>query len=157
MTRCILAIDPGASGALAFYFPDAPGRVAVEDMPVANGQVCGVTLAAKIEQFAPTDAIVELVGAMPGQGVSSMFNFGRAVGVVHGVLAASRVPFIQVTPSAWKRRMGLPAEKEAARARALQLFPAVAASFARKKDHGRAEAALLAWYAANHLNERRAA
>ncbi|MCA0318208.1 MAG: hypothetical protein LCH88_09080 [Proteobacteria bacterium] len=157
MTRCILGIDPGASGAIAFYFPDVPGRVSVDDMPLVNGSVCCVTLAHRIAQMGPTEAIVELVGSMPKQGVSSTFKFGASVGAVHGVLGALAVPYALVTPGKWKRRMGLGSDKEQARALALRTFPAVAEKFSRKKDHGRAEAALLAYYAAHIMNERDAA
>lgn len=158
MTRCVLAIDPGASGACVFYFPDeAPGRIAVHDMPVADGQVSCVHLASLVRQYGPTEAIVELVGARPGQGVSSMFRFGASVGAVYGVLGALAIPYSQVTPGKWKRRLALGADKEEARALALRTFPAVADRFARKRDHGRAEAALLAYYAAHVMAERRAA
>lgn len=152
MTRCILAIDPGASGACAFYFPDeAPGRIAVHDMPVADGRVSGVHLADLVRRYGPTEAIVELVGAMPKQGVASTFKFGAAVGAVYGVLGALAIPYSQVTPGKWKGRMGLSRDKEAARALAIRTFPSASDRLGRKKDHGRAEAALLAYYVAHKL------
>lgn len=154
MTRCILGIDPGASGALAFYFPDdASGRVAVHDMPFA-GTVSGGGLGDLIRQYGPTEAIVELVAAMPGQGVSSTFKFGLAAGAVHGALGALGIPYHLVTPGKWKRRMGLTSDKDASRAMACRLFPRVASSFARKRDDGRAEAALLAYYRVHQMDER---
>jgi len=143
---CILAIDPGLSGAIAIYFPTAPERVVAEDVPVVDGAIDGATLAARIEQFKPDVAIIERVAAMPKQGVSSTFTFGRSFGTVIGVVQALRIPQHMVTPGMWKKHFRLSADKEEARAHALQLFPAVAAQFSRKKDHGRAEAALIARY-----------
>ncbi len=72
---CIIGIDPGLSGAIAFYFPEAPDRVIAEDMPVASGMVDCATLATRIRQMAPGLAIVERVASMPKQGVSSTFKF----------------------------------------------------------------------------------
>lgn len=148
---CVMGVDPGLSGAIAFLFPDDPHRVAVEDMPVVDGNVSASLLAASIRKFAPSYAVIEHVGAMPGQGVTSMFNFGKAVGQVIGVGGALNIPLHFVTPAKWKRRFALSADKEEARAKALQFFPSCAASFARKKDHGRAEAALIAKYGAEEL------
>lgn len=149
--RCIMGIDPGLSGAIAFLFVDDPHRVAVEDMPVVDGNVSASLLAQKIKAFAPSYAVIEHVHAMPKQGVSSTFNFGKAFGQVIGVGGALNIPLHFVTPAKWKKRFLLSADKEEARAMALRLFPACAASFARKKDHGRAEAALIAKYGAEEL------
>ena len=156
MTLCILGIDPGISGALAFYFTAAPDRVSVEDIPVADGMVDAVTVAQRITQIRPDVAVIEKVGAMPGQGVSSMFRFGQAFGTLQGVVSALGVPLHTVGPAKWKRHYGLDADKEAARALALRLFPSVE-HFARKKDHGRAEAALIARYGAEVIIGRAAA
>lgn len=142
--RCILGIDPGASGAIAFYFPDYPDRVSAEDVPVANGEINATILARRIKQFGPSVAVIEQVGAMPKQGVSSTFKFGDAFGLVKGVIGALEIPTHRVTPGRWKKHFRLSSDKEEARALALRLFPACADSFARKKDHGRAEAALIA-------------
>ena len=81
---------------------------------------------------------------MPGQGVSSTWTTGYGFGVWLGVLAALALPHTRVRPAIWKRAMGLGKDKEQARLRAIQLFPS--ADLRRKKDHGRAEALLLAWY-----------
>lgn len=148
---CIFANDPGASGACAFYFTAHPDTVSVEDTPVADGRVDPASLARRIEIMRPDLAIIERVGAMPGQGVSSMFNFGQAYGAVIGVVAALKVPVHFVTPAKWKKHFGLSADKEQARAKALQLWPARAELFSRKKDHGRVEAALLARFAAEAI------
>jgi crossover junction endodeoxyribonuclease RuvC len=148
---CILGVDPGKSGSEAFYFPAYPETVTAEDTPLVDGRVDAATLAHRIEIMRPDIAIIERVGAMPGQGVTSMFNFGAAYGTVIGVVAALKIPVHFVTPGKWKKHFGLSADKEEARARALQLWPARAELFSRKKDHGRAEAALLARYAAETI------
>ena len=155
--RVVMGIDPGASGACAFYWPEAPGLVVIEDMPVVNGQVSGAMLADMIRRYQPTEAMVELVGSMPKQGVSSTFKFGFSTGIIHGTLGALNVPFSLVTPAKWKRQMGLSSDKEAARAMALRTFPAIAPRFYRKADHNRAEAALLAYYAAHLYRQQEAA
>lgn len=145
--HCIMGIDPGLSGAVAFYSPSAPDRIAVDDTPVAAGEVDAATLSARIRQMAPTVAVIELVGARPGQGVVSMFNFGRATGVVTGVVLACGVPLHRVASGRWKKHFRLDSDKENARALALRLWP-TSGHFSRKKDHGRAEAALIARYGA---------
>jgi crossover junction endodeoxyribonuclease RuvC len=149
--RCILGIDPGASGAIAFYFTDAPDRVSVHDVPTVDGAISSALLADLIRTHGPSIAVIEAVSAMPGQGVSSMFNFGKAFGQAIGVVGTLKIPAHFVTPSKWKKHFRLSSDKEECRARALQLFPACAASFARKKDHGRAEAALIAKFGAETL------
>lgn len=146
---CILAIDPGLTGAFSFYFPSYPDRVSVEDMPVVDGEVEPATLIRRIKQLGPTAAIIERVGPMPKDGAVQAFRFGSAYAAAKVSVAACGVPYALVTPAAWKRhfRLGGGAEgKEQARALALQTFPASSEHFARKKDHGRAEAALLARY-----------
>lgn len=153
---CLLGVDPGVSGALAWWFPDEPHLVTVQDVPTVNGQIDPVTLARRIEQMRPTLAVVELVSAMPKQGVSSMFRFGTAYGMVLGTLAALKVPVHLVAPGKWKRAFGLGADKEQARALALRLWPD-GSQFSRKKDHGRAEAALIARYGVRFLEQDRAA
>lgn len=145
--NCILAIDPGLSGALAFLFPDHDA-LAVDDMPVAAGDVDAATLAARIAQMRPDLAIVERASSQPGQGVASVFKFGCGFGMVRGVIAATGVPLHLVTPAKWKKHFGLDADKDKACALALRLWPGRSDLFGRKKDHGRAEAALLARYAA---------
>lgn len=148
--HCILGIDPGASGAIAFYFPSRPELVSAEDVPLAGGEIDAATLARRINQLRPTMAIIEQVGAMPKQGVSSTFKFGTAYGTVRGVVQALGVPMHLVTPGRWKKHFRLDADKEKARALAIRLWPA-SCHFERKKDHGRAEAALLARFGAETL------
>ncbi len=147
---CILGVDPGLSGAVAFYFP-VQGAVSVEDMPVAAGDVDAASFAARVAQMRPAVAIVELAASRPGQGVASVFKFGYGFGILRGVIAASGVPLHLVSPAKWKRHFGLNADKERSRALALRLWPTRADLFGRKRDHGRAEAALIAQYAAERI------
>lgn len=153
----ILGIDPGVSGAVAFYSPLAPDRVAVEDVPVAGGEISAPHLASMIRRYAPSMAVIERVNAFPGQGVSSVFNFGRAYGDVRGVVGALSIPLHLVSPQKWKKHFGLSSDKDQSRMLAVRRFPAVADHFKRKKDDGRAEAALIALYGAEVLSNRSAA
>ena len=149
---CIMAIDPGSdSGAIAFYFPSRPDLISAEDMPCADHVVDAVTLSSRIEQMRPDMCVIEAVGAMPGQGVSSTFKFGVSFGIARGVVLASRVPLHIVSPVKWKKHFGLIGkDKDASRGQAISFWPS-SAHFARKKDHGRAEAALLARYGAEKI------
>ena len=151
---CIMGVDPGLSGAIAFYFPSYPKVITAEDAPCVGKRIDAATLAERVRQMAPDLAVIELVAAMPGQGVSSMFRFGQAFGTVIGVVTACGVPVEFVTPGKWKKHFGLDADKENARAKALAAWPDNAGVFSRKKDHGRAEAALIARYAAETFTER---
>jgi hypothetical protein len=148
---CILGIDPGFWGAVAFYFPARPNMIGVEDVPVAGGEIDAATLARRIAQMAPTFVVIEHVGAMPKQGVSSTFRFGVAFGIVRGVVSALGIPTHLVAPTRWKRYFRLTADKDTARALALRLWPA-SEHFSRKRDHNRAEAALLARFGAKTLS-----
>lgn len=145
-------MTPGITGAIAFYFPETPSRVVALDLPLADGEISAPLLADLIRTYAPALAIIERVSAMPGQGVVSMFNFGRAYGDVRGVIGALNIPVHFVTPQKWKRHFRLSSDKEEARALALRLFPASADHFRLKKHHGRAEAALIAKYGAENLS-----
>lgn len=152
----IVGIDPGASGAIAFFDPKA-GTLDVHDMPVMEIERSGKTkreisavLLANIlhDDWNHNIVWIEKVGAMPGQGVSSMFQFGRGVGMIEGVIAAEGLSLNYVTPQAWQKAVGVRGGKDGSRLRAVELFPKYANLFARKKDDGRAEAALIAWYGA---------
>ena len=88
--------------------------------------------------------VIEESQAMPGQGTRSMFTTGYGMGIWVGILATLELPYTSVRPSVWKRSLALGKDKEASRLRAMQLFPG--ADLRRKKDHGRAEALLLAYY-----------
>lgn len=149
MTTFHLGVDPGLGGAIALI---RDGEYAeVWDMPTMGRgtgnkqQINPAAVAALLRGCPPCTAYVELVGAMPGQGVSSMFNFGKAAGAVLGALAALGFPVIEVTPQKWKREFTLIGkEKDMARTVAQQLMPTAPLSL--KKHGGRADALLLALY-----------
>jgi crossover junction endodeoxyribonuclease RuvC len=151
----ILAIDPGAKGALAFFDVDK-GSLVIVDMPtveVKRGnktklEISPQMVAAEIKSRGPRIAVLERVGAMPGQGVSSMFQFGRGVGMLEGVLSALQIPVTYIAPQTWQKAVGARGGKDGNRARAAELFPAYADLFKRAKDDGRADAALMSWWAA---------
>ena len=148
----IIGIDPGQTGALAFL--EQGKVVALVDMPVMarthgkGQQVDPYTLATLILEHGgarATNVLMEQVAAMPGQGVSSTFNFGEAVGIVKGVLGALRLPIRMVIPQRWKKRAGITGkDKDTARTLAIQMYPEVAGELTRKKDVGRADAILIA-------------
>lgn len=147
----LLAVDPGLTGALAFYDKELNSLV-VRDMPVAKkgqkNELLEAQLAHMVRDFCPDVAVLELVHSLPKQGVSSTFKFGVCFGVLKGILAALDVPCHFLTPQQWRRVahvQGAAGDKGASRIRATQLFPAAAESFARVKDHGRADAALIAY------------
>lgn len=157
----IIGIDPGISGAIAII-GDHRAAPAVKDMPVMSKgtgkkqQVNAAELARMLASCAPSVVYVERVSAMPEQGVVSMFAFGEAFGVIRGVLAAMNIPIELVTPQTWKRRFGLlGTEKDAARTKAIELYPT--APLARKKDIGRADALLIARYGWETEQQRMAA
>lgn len=145
----ILGIDPGLSGALAWY---DGSTVETQDIPsiaaASKGrEVDWSALYLKLAFNAfPGHVFIERVGAMPGQGVSSMFKFGYVAGGLRGLVAGLGVPVTMVTPQAWKKALGVPAGKDGARARASELLPHAAHQWQRVKDDGRAEAALIALY-----------
>jgi crossover junction endodeoxyribonuclease RuvC len=144
----LAGIDPGANGALALIGFDHP---IILDVPKVGNDIDEVAWAANWSPWlAKADHIwIEQVGAMPGQGVTSMFNFGDRFGFVKALAYAAGVPVSFVRPNAWKPAVGIAkgAEKGASRLRASQLFPAYADQWKRVKDDGRAEALLIAYYA----------
>jgi crossover junction endodeoxyribonuclease RuvC len=154
MPRIYLGFDPGMQGAIAAITADGSARVV--DMPTVvtkatRREILAGELAALVALFAENGdggvtAVFEKPIAMPRQASQSTLAAGRGVGLIEGVLAALRVPYESIAPSAWKAQMGIPkgATKDVSRARALALFPALAEQLARKKDDGRAEALLLA-------------
>jgi len=149
----IVGIDPGLSGAVAFYDTE-DGSISVADMPTVeltrNGkkkrEVSAVMLADTLTSRKVAAAFLERVNAMAGQGVTSVFSFGRSSGIVEGILAAYDIPTTLVTPQAWQKAVGQRGGKDGSRERAMQLFPAQAGLFSRKKDDGRSDAALIAYY-----------
>jgi crossover junction endodeoxyribonuclease RuvC len=135
----IAGIDPGLSGAVALLDAESGSVIDCLDMPVhelrrggkMKRELDAHSLAAALGRDRIGHAFVELVGAMPGQGVSSVFAFGKSFGVVIGVPAALGVPFTLVAPVVWKRALSVPAAKDGARARASQLLPASAYHWTR--------------------------
>lgn len=158
-TACVAGIDPGLTGALAFFFPSHPERIAVEDMPVVAGGIDAANLFAKLSQMRPDAVFVERNFFMPDAARAAIATTMEGYGVIKGVVACLSVPLYIVATSVWRKHHRLPHGKgtergdrhEAARALALRLFPATAAHFARKMDHGRAEAALIARYGSDTL------
>ena len=141
----VLGVDPGAvSGAyaLVFTFEDMRALETVDDIPVVDRQVNAAEWGRIVRNLKPSVAVVEQVGSMPKQGVASTFKFGMGCGLIRGVLAGAGVPIISVTPAKWKKHFSLNSDGEKSRALAIRRFPS--ASLARKKDHGRAEALLMA-------------
>lgn len=143
----ILGIDPGLSGAVALLDRDG-SLVAAYDMPTVDKSVSPAALRALIDSLpaVPREAWIEQVAAMPKQGVSSTFAFGRAFGIAEGVVSAMGIAVRLVRPAVWKSHHRVTSDKETSRALALRLWPSQAEVFARKRDENRAEAALIARY-----------
>jgi hypothetical protein len=156
MAEVVVGIDPGLNGAMAFL-PRDGGIPWVIDMPTVTirgskryqrhcepAQIAAELKTAQLDHR--LTAAVETQHAMPGQGVSSCYTIGEGYGVLIGVLAALGVAYAKVSAPVWKRAMGLPvhSDKDASRAMALRLWPALADKLKRKCDDGRAEALLIA-------------
>jgi crossover junction endodeoxyribonuclease RuvC len=150
----IIGIDPGLAGTLAFLEAESGRLLDVVDMPILMLTRGGKrkkdldvhAFARLIGDRRPDHAYVEQVGAMPGQGVSSVFAFGKSFGAVIGILATLDVPMSFVPPAVWKRTLAVPKAKDGARARASQLLPKSAHLWPLVGHDGRAEAALIALY-----------
>jgi crossover junction endodeoxyribonuclease RuvC len=149
----ILGVDIGVTGAVAVV--DKSGElVGVFDMPTLNDGPAGrrsinaVLLSEIVAKSHATKAFVEHVGARPGEGAVGAFAFGRARGVCEGVLASLNIPVLFLTSPTWKRIIGIApgreGAKDAARSEAIRRWPSHAGLFARVKDDGRAESALIA-------------
>jgi crossover junction endodeoxyribonuclease RuvC len=153
--RYYLGIDPGISGALA-VLDENEDIVQIFDMPtleVITGKskkqrVNPQSIVSELKLFKDQriEGLIEQVNAMPNQGVTSMFSFGRSLGILEGVLAGLDIPYNLVTPTVWKKRMGVNSSKDGARELAMRTWSSKSELFKRKKDDGRAEAALLALY-----------
>ncbi len=150
----VIGIDPGSSGALAALRDDGAylahlvmPTIKVGTKTRVNGAAVSAFIRGLMEQHptAPLHCYLEQVGSMPGQGVSSMFTFGHAAGLVEGVVTGAGLPITLVTPQAWKKSAGLiGSDKDAARSRAIQLFPALRALDAKGKGQALADAILIA-------------
>jgi len=144
----ILGIDPGLTGALVMLEDDQP--IEWMEMPTyvvgSSNRVNCAALASWIKHLPWLDgACVELTGARPGQGVTSMYTFGHACGSVSGVLGALEVPVTMVTPQSWKKRAGLTIkDKDEARSKAIQIWPHWRDLDKKGKGQALADAALIA-------------
>ena len=151
----VIGIDPGITGSICFF---EDGKIIdLIDMPnMADGkkqkkQVNGaqiyneILLRTKNVEKKNIKVVIEHVSAMPGQGVTSMFNFGQSFGVLKGICSAMQLSMYFVRPAKWKRFFNLiNAEKDASRTKAIEIFPYISTQLSRKKDANKADAALIA-------------
>ena len=151
----IIGIDPGITGSICFF---EDGKVLeVLDMPnMAEGkknkrQVNGAQIYNEIfnrtKNYSKKNikVIIENVSAMPGQGVTSMFNFGQSFGVLKGICSAMQLSMYFVRPAKWKKYFNLiNSEKDASRTKAIEIFPYFSQELSKKKDANKADAILIA-------------
>ena len=151
----IIGIDPGISGSICFF---QDGKIVdVVEMPTmtegkknkkqVNGSQIFNEISARIKKIDKSDikVVVEQVSAMPGQGVTSMFNFGQSFGILKGICSAMQLPIYFVRPAKWKKYFNLiNSEKDASRTRAIEIFPYFSSHLSRKKDSNKADAILIA-------------
>ena len=153
----ILGVDPGTVGGLAIVNKPADDAATIIDaiyVPNAGSErkqrVDVMTIRDFIMLHKPSLAVIERAGVMSGQGISSGFKYGRAVGAIEATVMLCSIPLVFAEPSVWKRYFKLPGkDKEAARQKALFLFPDTHALLAKKKSHGLAEAMLIGLYGAS--------
>ena len=151
----VIGIDPGISGAICFF---EGGQVKeIIDMPTMadgkknkrqiNGPQTYNEIYSRIKKVSKNDitVVIEQVSAMPGQGVTSMFNFGQSFGVLKGICSAMQLSMQFVRPAKWKKYFGLiKAEKDASRTKVIEIFPYISSQLSRKKDSNKADAILIA-------------
>jgi crossover junction endodeoxyribonuclease RuvC len=151
----IIGIDPGISGSICFF---KDGKIIdVVEMPTmtegkknkkqVNGSQIFNEISARIKKLDNKDikVVVEQVSAMPGQGVTSMFNFGQSFGILKGICSAMQLPIYFVRPAKWKKYFNLiNSEKDASRTKAIEIFPYFSSHLSRKKDSNKADAILIA-------------
>ena len=149
----IIGIDPGLSGAIAVL--ENNKVLNIFDMPVMsegkknkrqlNSALLVSLLKENISQSEEVSIVVEQVNAMPGQGVTSMFNFGQTFGAIKGVCAALELPIFFVRPSKWKKYFELiNSSKDASRTKAIEMYPMLSKQLAKKKDVNKSDAILIA-------------
>ena len=151
----IIGIDPGISGSICFL--DNGKILDVIEMPImtdgkknkkqVNGSQVYNEVSKRIKQFEKNQirVVIEHVSAMPGQGVTSMFNFGQSFGILKGICTAMQLPMYFVRPTKWKKYFNLlNSEKDASRTRAIEIFPYFSSQLSRKKDTNKADAILIA-------------
>ena len=151
----IIGIDPGISGSICFF---QNGKIIdVVEMPTmtegkknkkqVNGSQIFNEISEKIKSLDKEEikVVIEQVSAMPGQGVTSMFNFGQSFGILKGICSAMQLPMYFVRPAKWKKYFNLiNSEKDASRTRAIEIFPYFSGQLSRKKDSNKADAILIA-------------
>ena len=151
----IIGIDPGISGSICFL---KDGKILdVVEMPTmtdgkknkrqVNGSQIYNEISKRINKAENQDirVVIEQVSAMPGQGVTSMFNFGQSFGILKGLCSAMRLPMYFVRPAKWKKYFNLiNSEKDASRTRAIEIFPYFSSQLSKKKDSNKADAILIA-------------
>ncbi len=149
----VLGIDPGLSGAIAILEDNKV--ISLFDMPVMSEgkknkrQLNSAQLVNIIKQNTSNDeeiaVVVEQVNAMPGQGVTSMFNFGQTFGAIKGVCAALELPIFFVRPSKWKKHFELiNSSKDASRTKVIEMYPSLSNQLSKKKDVNKSDAVLIA-------------
>ena len=151
----IIGIDPGISGSICFF---QDGKIVdVVEMPTmtegkknkkqVNGSQIVNEILEKIKELDKREikVVIEQVSAMPGQGVTSMFNFGQSFGILKGICSSMQLPMYFVRPAKWKKYFNLiNSEKDASRTRAIEIFPYFSGQLSRKKDSNKADAILIA-------------
>jgi len=151
----IIGIDPGITGAICFF---QDGKIIdVVEMPnmpegkknkkQVNGAQTYYEISLRIKDIKKEDikVVIEQVSAMPGQGVTSMFNFGQSFGILKGICSAMQLPMYFVRPTKWKKYFNLiNSEKDASRTKAIEVFPYFSSELSRKKDSNKADAILIA-------------
>ena len=153
----IIGIDPGISGSICFL-EDGIIKDVLEMPTMIEGkknkkQVNGsqifneISLRIKTYEKKNIKVVIEQVSAMPGQGVTSMFNFGQSFGILKGICSAMQLPIYFVRPTKWKKYFNLiNSEKDASRTRAIEIFPYFSSNLSKKKDSNKADAILIASY-----------
>ena len=151
----IIGVDPGISGSICFF---KEGKIlSVIEMPTmtdgkknkrqVNGAQIYNEISNRINLFEKQNirVVIEQVSAMPGQGVTSMFNFGQSFGILKGICSAMQIPMYFVRPAKWKKYFSLiNAEKDASRTKAIEMFPYFSSQLSKKKDSNKADAILIA-------------
>ncbi len=148
----IFGIDPGLSGAIAVLENDAV--LDIIDLPVMsegkknkrqlNSAQLSQYMSKNVENINKTSVVVEQVNAMPGQGVTSMFNFGQTFGAIKGISATLKLPIYFVRPSKWKKHFDLiNSSKDASRTKAIEIYPSLAEKLSKKKDVNKSDAILI--------------
>ena len=149
----IFGIDPGLSGAIAVLENEVV--LDIIDLPVMaegkknkrqlNSAQLSQYMSKNVENIHKTSVVVEQVNAMPGQGVTSMFNFGQTFGAIKGISATLKLPIYFVRPSKWKKHFDLiNSSKDASRTKAIEIYPSLAEKLSKKKDVNKSDAILIA-------------